>query len=329
MKKIMASGIQPTGSLHLGNYLGAMKNWVALQDEYNAYFFIVDYHAITINYDITLMQKRIIEAATEYIACGIDPKRSNVFVQSHVPAHTELAWILNSIIPVGELERMTQYKDKSKKNEENINAALLTYPVLMAADIILYKPDIVPVGEDQDQHVELTRAIVRKFNNKFGEYFKEPATYHSKSVRLLGLDGESKMSKSLNNYIALRHTDEETEKLILSQAITDKNRLRKTDKGNPEVCNVFSYHKIFSPKEEQAECYTGCTTASIGCVDCKKKLIKNINKDLAPIREKIRELDNNKKLIEDILDNGAIEANKKANDTLYNVRSLMGLNKSW
>ena len=203
-KKIMLSGIQPTGALHIGNYLGALKNWKNILNEYYGFFFIADYHAITIEYDAKEMQKRIIDTAIEYLACGLDLEKCSIFVQSDVEPHTELAWIFNSIIPVAELERMTQYKDKARKNAENINAALLTYPSLMAADILLYHPDIVPVGEDQEQHVELTRMIVRKFNNRYGEYFKEPETYHGKVLRILGLDGINKMSKSLNNHIPLR-----------------------------------------------------------------------------------------------------------------------------
>ena len=325
-KKIMLSGIQPTGSLHIGNYLGALKNWADILDDYYGFFCIVDYHAITIEYDVKEMQKRIINAAVEYLASGLDPKKCSIFVQSDVRAHTELAWIFNSIIPVAELERMTQYKDKSRKNVENINAALLTYPSLMAADILLYHPDIVPVGEDQEQHVELTRMIVRKFNNRFGEYFKEPDTYHGKVLRILGLDGVNKMSKSLNNHIALSITAEETEKLIMQKAMTDTNRKLKTDKGNPDICNVYSYHKIFSSEDEQKEVCEGCKNASIGCVQCKRMLAANINKELAPIRENINKYSNDLDYVYDVLRDGAKNASEVAEKTLYEVRDLMGLN---
>ena len=324
-KKVMLSGIQPTGSLHIGNYLGALKNWATILDDYYGFFCIVDYHAITVEYDVTQMQKRIMDAATEYLACGLDPKKCSIFVQSDVRAHTELAWIFNSIIPVAELERMTQYKDKSRKNVENINAALLTYPSLMAADILLYHPDIVPVGEDQEQHVELTRMIVRKFNNRYGEYFKEPDTYHGKVLRILGLDGQNKMSKSLNNHIALSLTAEETEKLIMQKAMTDTNRKLKTDAGNPDICNVYNYHKIFSTEYEQKEICEGCKNATIGCVQCKRMLAKNINNELAPIRENINKLSNDKDYIYDVLKEGAKNASEVAEKTLYEVREKMGL----
>lgn len=324
-KKIMLSGIQPTGALHIGNYLGALKNWENILNEYYGFFFIADYHAITIEYDAKEMQKRIIDTAIEYLACGLNLEKCSIFVQSDVEPHTELAWIFNSIIPVAELERMTQYKDKSRKNSENINAALLTYPSLMAADILLYHPDIVPVGEDQEQHVELTRMIVRKFNNRYGEYFKEPETYHGKVLRILGLDGINKMSKSLNNHIPLRLSAEETEKLILQKAVTDPNRKLKTDKGNPEICNVYSYHKIFSSEEEQKEICKDCKNANIGCVQCKKSLAKNINTELAQIREKIEKFSNDKDFVYDVLNEGKKSALKVAQKTLYEVRDLMGL----
>lgn len=324
-KKIMLSGIQPTGALHIGNYLGALKNWENILNEYYGFFFIADYHAITIEYDAKEMQKRIIDTAIEYLACGLDLEKCSIFVQSDVEPHTELAWIFNSIIPVAELERMTQYKDKSRKNAENINAALLTYPSLMAADILLYHPDIVPVGEDQEQHVELTRMIVRKFNNRYGEYFKEPETYHGKVLRILGLDGVNKMSKSLNNHIPLRLSSEETEKLILQKAVTDPNRKLKTDKGNPEICNVYSYHKIFSSEEEQKEICNDCKNANIGCVQCKKMLAKNINNELSPIREKIEKFSSDKDYVYNVLNEGKKSALKVAQKTLYEVRDLMGL----
>ncbi len=324
-KKIMLSGIQPTGALHIGNYLGALKNWENILNEYYGFFFIADYHAITIEYDAKEMQKRIIDTAIEYLACGLNLEKCSIFVQSDVEPHTELAWIFNSIIPVAELERMTQYKDKSRKNAENINAALLTYPSLMAADILLYHPDIVPVGEDQEQHVELTRMIVRKFNNRYGEYFKEPETYHGKVLRILGLDGVNKMSKSLNNHIPLRLSSEETEKLILQKAVTDPNRKLKTDKGNPEICNVYSYHKIFSSEEEQKEICNDCKNANIGCVQCKKMLAKNINNELSPIREKIEKFSSDKDYVYNVLNEGKKSALKVAQKTLYEVRDLMGL----
>ena len=324
-KKIMLSGIQPTGELHIGNYLGAIKNWVSLFEKYYGYFIVVDYHAITIEYDVSVMQKRIIEAAIEYLACGLTPDKCSIFIQSHVPAHTELAWIFNSVIPVAELERMTQYKDKSKNNETNINAGLLTYPALMASDILLYQPHAVPVGEDQAQHLELTRMIARKFNARYGEYFIEPDTIHSNVPRILGLDGQRKMSKSLQNHISLRMTDKETETAILRKGVTDLNRQLKTDKGNPDICNMYKWHTIFSSEDEQKECAQSCRNASIGCVDCKRILVKNINNELLPIREKINELENNKDYVYDVLSDGAKKANEIASSILNGAKEKMGL----
>ncbi len=328
-KKIMLSGIQPTGELHIGNYLGAIKNWVELFEKYYGYFIVVDYHAITIEYDTALMQKRILDAACEYLACGLTPDKCAIFVQSHVKAHTELAWIFNSVIPVAELERMTQFKDKSKNHESNINAGLLTYPALMAADILLYQPDAVPVGEDQAQHLELTRMIARKFNARYGEYFDEPDTIHSTVTRILGLDGQRKMSKSLQNHISLRMSDEETEKAILRKGITDVNRKLKTDKGNPDICNMYSWHSIFSNEEVQKECREGCQTAGIGCVDCKRKLVGSINAELAPIRERIKTFDNDKDYVYDVLNDGAKQASTIADKTLEGVKEKMGLISTW
>ncbi len=328
-KKIMLSGIQPTGELHIGNYLGAIKNWVELFDKYYGYFIVVDYHAITVEYDVNVMQRRIIEAAIEYLACGLTPDKCSIFVQSHVKAHTELAWIFNTVIPVAELERMTQYKDKSKHNETNINSGLLTYPALMAADILLYQPHAVPVGEDQAQHLELTRMIARKFNTRYGEYFVEPDTIHSEVMRVIGLDGQKKMSKSIGNHISLRMTAEETEKAILRKGITDVNRKLKTDAGNPEICNMYKWHQIFSSVDEQNECAEGCRNASIGCVDCKRKLIKNMNDEFAPIRENIVKLDNDKDYVYDILREGAKKADVVAEGVLEGAKKSMGLISDW
>lgn len=325
MKKVMLSGIQPTGSLHIGNYLGAIKNWVSMTENYYGYFCIVDYHAITIEYDTGEFQNRIYGAATEYLACGLNPNKCSIFIQSHVRAHVELAWIFNSIVPVSELERMTQYKDKSKSNETNINAGLLTYPALMAADILLYKPHYVPVGEDQTQHIELTRMIARKFNHRYGECFLEPEVAYSKVPKILGLDGKNKMSKSINNHIPLNLSDEETENLILTKAVTDENRKRKSDPGNPLVCNIYSWHKIFSPQQDQEECSESCQNASIGCVDCKKILVKNMNAELAPIRENINKLNKDLSYVEDILNKGAKEAEIVAETTLKEAKALMGI----
>src|SRR5262245_39144839 len=239
------SGIQPSGELHIGNYLGAVQNWVKMQMEHECFICIVDYHAITQDYDAAQLETRTLEMAVGLVAAGIDPERTVLFVQSHVPEHTELAWILTTVTPLGELERMTQFKDKSQR-QESILAGLLNYPVLQAADILLYKATLVPVGEDQVQHLELVREIARKWNARFGEFFPEPQAQLTKAKRIVGLDGQAKMSKSLGNTIGM--LDEPN--VIwerLKPAKTDPARVTKKDPGDPMKCNVFSLHQYFSP----------------------------------------------------------------------------------
>lgn len=239
------SGIQPSGELHLGNYLGAVRNWVALQDEYRCFFCIVNYHAMTQDYDPALLPRRTLEMATDLIACGIDPEHSVLFVQSSVPEHTELCWILNTVTPFGDLGRMTQFKDKAEKQADNINAGLFNYPILQTADIIIYKARLVPVGVDQVQHIELAREIVRRFNARWGDYFPEPQALLSSTPKILGLDGQAKMSKSIGNTIALGEDDDSIRKK-LATAATDPARVRRKDPGNPDVCNIHTLHTFFS-----------------------------------------------------------------------------------
>ncbi|UJS16081.1 MAG: tryptophan--tRNA ligase [Candidatus Jettenia sp.] len=324
MKKRLFSGIQPSGDVHIGNYLGAIKNWVRLIDQYECIFCIVDYHAVTIEYNPGDMQKRILNAAAVNIASGLDPDRCIVFVQSYVPEHTELAWILNTITPMGHLERMTQFKDKSKQNAENINAGLFTYPILQAADILIYKSEAVPVGEDQVQHIELAREIVRKFNARYGETFPEPKEILSEASRIMGLDGKAKMSKSLGNYISLVETPESIGKK-LSTAVTDENRKRRTDAGNPDICNLFTLHKHFSKKEQIETINGACRTAEIGCVECKKILSNNMAEALTPIRLKYEQLVNDQDYLLSILHTGARRCKEMAGDTMSEVKRKMGL----
>ncbi len=326
MKKQVFSGIQPTGELHIGNYLGAIKNWVQMIEDYDCIFCIVDLHAITVEYDIKKMRENIFNAAALYMACGLDPEKCTIFVQSHVPEHTELTWILNTVTPMGELSRMTQYKDKSKQHATNINAGLFDYPVLMAADIILYDATVVPVGEDQIQHIEFTREVVRDFNNRYGEVFLEPEAKLGQAKRILGLDGESKMSKSMNNYISLMETDESLWKKLRG-AKTDPSRIKLSDPGNPEVCNVFSLHKFFTPDEDLLEIDKQCRSAGIGCVDCKKKLKENIMKELEPIQKKKKKFDENPELVYAVLEQGKTRCKKLASDKMNQVKSAMGLIK--
>lgn len=327
LKQKLFSGIQPSGDVHLGNYLGAIKNWISLMDTYDCLFCIVDYHAITIDYNPADMQKRILEAVASNIGAGLDPEKCIIFVQSHVPEHTELAWILNTVITMGHLERMTQFKDKAEQHKSNVNIGLFNYPVLQAADILLYKGKFVPVGEDQIQHIELAREIARKFNNKYGDVFPEPKELLSEVPRIMGLDGKNKMSKSLGNYISLVESPESIWKK-LSTAVTDENRKRRNDPGNPDICNVFSLHKGFSSNEQLEQIASGCKTADIGCVDCKKILNENLVSKLTPIREKSQKLLNDKKYLYDVLETCAKKCREMAKETMCSVREKMGLAKA-
>ena len=324
MKKRLFSGIQPSGNVHIGNYLGAIKNWVQMIEQYDCIFCIVDYHAITIEYDPKEMQRCILNAAAVNIAAGLDPNRCTIFVQSYVPEHTELAWILNTITPMGHLERMTQFKDKSKQHRENINAGLFTYPVLQTADILLYKGEAVPVGEDQVQHIELAREIARKFNLRYGETFPDPQEVLSAAPRIMGLDGKTKMSKSLGNYISLVETPESIWKK-LSTAVTDENRKRRTDPGNPEICNLFTLHKHFSKKEQIDRINVVCRTAEIGCIECKKILSDNIVEVLTPIRYRYEQLIKDTTYLLDLLHTCAKKCKNIAENTMSEVKKKMGL----
>lgn len=323
MKRIF-SGIQPTGEIHLGNYVGAIRNWVYLQEEYDCIFSVVDYHAITIEYPVEEMARRTLETGLILLACGLTPEKAKIFVQSHVPEHTELAWIFNSVTPIGEVERMTQFKDKARQHRANINMGLMDYPVLQAADILLYKAGYVPVGEDQVQHIELAREVARKFNSRFGDVFPEPQEILSMAPRILGVDGQAKMSKSLGNFIGVLE-DEESVWEKLRTAVTDVNRVRRKDPGDPNVCNIYTIHRAFSENSMLLEIDKGCTSAAIGCIDCKKMLFENVKKELAPIREKARELTANMDYVKDVLSQGASQCRDIADVTMDEVRKVMGL----
>lgn len=324
MRKRLFSGIQPSGEIHLGNYLGALKNWIALLDEYDAIFSIVDYHAITIPYDVSLMQARILDAAAVFIAAGLDPERCTLFVQSKVPEHSELAWILGTVTKIGDLERMTQFKQKAKQFHKSINMGLFAYPVLQTADIVLYKAYGVPVGEDQVQHVELAREIVRKFNTDFGETFPEPQAILSKARRIIGLDGQAKMSKSMGNTVTLTEDPQSIQKK-LNKAVTDPARIKRTDPGNPSICNIFTLHHFFSSVEEIDNIDRECRRAGIGCIDCKKILGKNIIAELTPIKDKFVNLRSDEDYLNDVLFKGSIRCKKIAEETMTEVRQKLGL----
>ena len=319
------SGIQPSGELHIGNYLGAVKNWVALQSQYESIFCIVDYHAIIAAYEPDQLRKRRYDMAVSLLAAGLDPDKCALFVQSAVPEHTELAWILNTITPLGELERQTQYKDKSAK-QESIVAGLLNYPVLQAADILLYRADRVPVGEDQVQHLELSRVIARRWNATFSAvdaYFPEPQPLLTTTRRIMGLDGQTKMSKSMGNTIGLL---EEPDAIWakLRPAMTDPARVKKTDPGTPEICNIYHLHKAFSPPATVEHVAMQCSTAGWGCIDCKKVLHASMETELVPIRARARELAANPAKVTEALESGAEHCRKLARETLGVVRDRMG-----
>jgi tryptophanyl-tRNA synthetase len=320
------SGIQPTGDIHIGNYVGAIRQWVALTEKYDCIFSAVDYHAITVEYPIEDMKKRTIETVVVLLACGLTPDKCKVFVQSHVPEHTELAWIFNCVTPIGDLERMTQFKDKSKQHKANINIGLMDYPVLQAADILIYKAGFVPVGEDQVQHVELSREVARKFNNRFGVLFPEPQALLSSSARILGMDGSGKMSKTMGNYMAILE-DEKTMWEKLRTAVTDVNRVRRQDTGNPDICNIFTIHRAFSGDDVRLEVEKGCKTAGIGCIDCKKMLFKNMRAEFLPIQEKAAALMKDEDYVTDVLRDGAQKCSVIAKQTIEEVHQALGLVK--
>ena len=320
------SGMQPTGIAHLGNYFGAFVNWVKLQDEgHNCFYFIANQHAITVPQDGTQLSKMTLELAATYLAVGLDPNKSTIFVQSDVPEHSQFAWILNCLAPMGQMERMVQFKEKSAKQAGSASLGLFSYPVLQAADVLLYKADLVPVGVDQAQHLELTRDLAQKFNNRYKPIFKEPKTLHTKTTKVVGLDGKSKMSKSYNNYIGLIE-DSKTIWEKIAPAVTDPARIKKSDPGNPDICNIYSLHKLLSSDAECTWSADGCRQATIGCIQCKKKLYQNVETLLAPIRESYQTWMAKPDDIKQVLKLGAQKARAVAQETLNEVYELVGFN---
>ena len=320
------SGIQPSGELHIGNLLGAVRNWVALQDRYECIYCVVDLHAITFPYDRHQLSERTRDMAIGLLAAGIDPARSILFVQSHVPEHAELQWLFTSLTPLGELERMTQFKDKAQRLE-SVPAGLLQYPVLQAADILLYRADTVPVGEDQAQHLELTREVARKWNQEYAPdqpFFPEPQALHTEAKRIIGLDGKAKMSKSLGNTISVTETAEEIwEKL--RPTVTDPARVKKTDPGEPLKCPViYPLHRHFSPPDVVELVERNCRGAGWGCIDCKKVLAEHLTAGLAPIRERVLALRSRPDEVDQILADGAARARAIARETLKGAMERMG-----
>lgn len=319
------SGARPTGRQHLGNYLGAIQNYVALQDEYDCVYCIVDLHALTTLEDTSELKSNTLEMALDWLAAGIRPEESIVFIQSHVPQVTELHTLLSMVTPLGKLTDLPTFKEKVRENPHNINYGLVGYPVLMAADIVFYKSNAVPVGVDQAPHIEFTREVVRSFNYRYHtNVLIEPEMKVTEFPKIIGLDGQQKMSKSLNNHIELAATPEETRKLVLSM-VTDPQRIRRTDPGNPDVCNVYSLHKVFSSPAEIDMVNTECRRAGIGCVDCKKLLANNLNASLAPFRERRIEIARNPQGVWDVLEDGAARARAIATRTMQEVRAAVQL----
>jgi tryptophanyl-tRNA synthetase len=319
------SGARPTGRQHLGNYLGAMKNYVALQADYECVYCIVDVHALTTVETTQELRQNTFEMALDWLAAGIRPEESILFVQSHVPQVMELHTYLSMVTQFGKLTDLPTFKEKVRQHPENVNYGLVGYPVLMAADIVLYKTDIVPVGIDQAPHLEFTREIVRSFNYRYKtKVLIEPQVKHTEVLKVLGIDGKDKMGKSLNNHIELALTPEETVKRV-REMVTDPARQRKTDPGNPDVCNVFTMHKLFSAQDEVDMINVECRKAGIGCVDCKLRFAANLNKHLEPFRVKRAELAAKPHYIQDVLEDGAKRARAIAEQTMVEVREAMQL----
>jgi tryptophanyl-tRNA synthetase len=316
------SGIQPSGVVHLGNDLGAVRNYVKLQWEFEAIYCIVDYHALTSTHDADLLRQRTREMAASLLALGLDPDRCTLFVQSHRPEHTELAWLFTTVTPVSWLERTPTYKEKRQTQPDDINHGLLTYPVLQAADIAIYKAARVPVGKDQAAHLELSREIVRTFNARYGQTFPEPQAVFTEAPTVLGTDGVRKMSKSVGNTIDVLADPALIRKQIMSM-VTDTKRILRTDPGRPEVCNVCQLHRFFGPDWEEIQ--DGERTARTGCVDTKKLLADRVVAHYAPARERYLELLAHPAEVDGILEAGADRLLPSATATMDEVRHKMGL----
>ncbi len=337
LKRVL-SGMRPTGKLHLGNYMGALHNWVRLQHEYACYFFIADWHALTTDYaDPSLVKQNTLDVALDWLGAGLDPEKCVLFVQSHVKQHAELHLLFSMITPLGWLERVPTYKEQ----QENLSGkdlstyGFLGYPLLQSADILIYQADFVPVGQDQVAHVELTREVARRFNQFYprtdvspaqgSEILPEPQVLLTPSPKLPGTDGR-KMSKSYGNTILL--TDPEpVVRQKLKPMVTDPARVRRTDRGNPDICPVGDLHKVFSSPETMAKVYEGCTTASIGCIECKSWVADAVVKELAPIQERRCRYEQDLNLVQGILDAGSARAAARAEQTMEDVRAAMGLSE--
>jgi tryptophanyl-tRNA synthetase len=343
-RKRVLSGMRPTGKLHLGNYVGALQNWVRMQDEYECFFCVVDWHALTTDYaDTSRVRENSLEVAFDWLAAGLDPKKSVLFLQSHVPAHAELHLLLSMITPLGWLERVPTYKEQREniKEKDLGTYGFLGYPVLQAADILVYKADCVPVGEDQVAHVELTREIARRFNGFYpatggrlrpsfswtGDVFPEPQSLLTPAAKLPGTDGR-KMSKSYGNTIMLADP-EPVVRQKLKTMVTDPARIKRSDPGNPDVCPVGDLHKIFSSQETMAKVYDGCRSAGIGCIECKSWAADALVRLLTPMQEQRKKFEENPRLAWDILEDGSERAGAVAAKTMKDVRAAMGMSQAY
>ena len=323
MKRRVFSGIRATGRQHLGNYLGAIQNYVSLQGEYACVYCIVDIHALTTLEDTSSLQKNTYETALDLLAAGLDPGKSIIFVQSHVPEVMQLQTLLGMVTPLNWLLRVPTFKEKVKLQPDNVNYGLVGYPVLMTADIVLYKAEVVPVGEDQLPHLELAREIVRRFNNLFGDTFPEPEAKLTSFPLVLGLDSKVKMSKQVGNDIKIALSDEETIARVMT-AVTDPARRYRSDPGHPEICNIYRLHRYFNPLRLN-DIAEQCRSAKIGCVDCKMLLAQEINATLKPFREQRAALATKPEYIANVLADGAQQAQVIARETLSEVKLKMGL----
>ncbi len=323
MKERVFSGARPTGRQHIGNYLGAIQNYVALQDEYQCIYCIVDVHALTTLEESGKLRENVYEMMLDWLAAGLDPQRSILFVQSHVPEVMELHTFLSMVTPLNWLLRVSTFKEKVKMQPQNVNYGLVGYPVLMTADIVLYKAGLVPVGEDQLPHLELAREIVRRFNNQFGDTFPEPQAKLTEVPLIRGLDGVQKMSKSLDNHIELALSPEETKKRIMT-AYTDPARKYRHDPGHPDRCNIFALHKSFSSDEMTGGIFRDCQDAKVGCVECKRALADSMNERLEPFRQRRAEFAANPDYVEEVLADGARQAHAIAHETIGEVKEKIG-----
>jgi tryptophanyl-tRNA synthetase len=322
--QIVLSGLRPTGRVHLGNYFGAVRNWVRLQDLHECYFFVADWHALTSHYaDPSEIRRATFDAVADWLAAGLDPEKSTIFLQSEVKEHAELHLLLSMIVPLPWLERVPTFKSQQQEVEDkDLNTyGFLGYPLLQTADVIVYRAGFVPVGEDQASHLELSREIVRRFNNFYGQVFQEPQALFTESPNVPGLDGR-KMSKSYGNTIALTASENEI-RTSISAMFTDPNRIRRSDPGNPDICNLFQFHKLFSDTETVARVDHECRTAKIGCVDDKKLLTEIMIEKLRAIRSRREEIDRDPAIVWDTLKRGNVKARARAAETLELVREAM------